>query len=105
MAAERKQLILVDGSGYIFRAFHALPPMNTSHGLPTQAVYGFIRMLLKLLKDARPSHIAIVFDSPKRTFATTCSPTTRRIAARRPTISSCRFRISIAQSRRSESSR
>jgi DNA polymerase-1 len=68
MAAERKQLILVDGSGYIFRAFHALPPMNTSHGLPTQAVYGFIRMLLKLLKDARPSHIAIVFDSPKRTF-------------------------------------
>jgi DNA polymerase-1 len=68
MAAERKQLILVDGSGYIFRAFHALPPMNTSRGLPTQAVYGFIRMLLKLLKDVRPSHIAIVFDSPKRTF-------------------------------------
>ena len=68
MAAERKQLILVDGSGYVFRAFHALPPMNTSHGLPTQAVYGFIRMLLKLLKDVRPSHIAIVFDSPKRTF-------------------------------------
>jgi DNA polymerase-1 len=68
MAAERKQLILVDGSGYIFRAFHALPPMNTSHGLPTQAVFGFIRMLLKLLKDVRPSHIAIIFDSPKRTF-------------------------------------
>jgi DNA polymerase-1 len=68
MAGERKQLILVDGSGYIFRAFHALPPMNTSRGMPTQAVYGFIRMLLKLLKDARPSHIAIVFDSPKRTF-------------------------------------
>jgi len=68
MAAERKQLILVDGSGYIFRAFHALPPMNTSRGLPTQAVYGFIRMLLKLLKDVRPSHIAIVFDSPKKTF-------------------------------------
>jgi DNA polymerase-1 len=68
MPAERNQLILVDGSGYIFRAFHALPPMNTSHGMPTQAIYGFIRMLLKLLKDVRPSHIAIVFDSPKRTF-------------------------------------
>ena len=68
MAAERKQLILVDGSGYIFRAFFALPPMNTSRGMPTQAVYGFIRMLLKLLKEARPSHIAIVFDSPKKTF-------------------------------------
>ncbi len=68
MGAERKQLILVDGSGYIFRAFFALPPMNTSRGLPTQAVYGFIRMILKLLKDVRPSHIAIVFDSPKKTF-------------------------------------
>ena len=68
MAAERKQLILVDGSGYIFRAFFALPPMNTSRGMPTQAVYGFIRMILKLLKDVRPSHIAIVFDSPKKTF-------------------------------------
>src|SRR6267378_4162729 len=68
MADARKQLILVDGSGYIFRAFHALPQMNTSRGLPTNATYGFIRMLLKLLKDARPTHIAIVFDSPKRTF-------------------------------------
>ena len=68
MADERKQLILVDGSGYIFRAFHALPQMNTSRGLPTNATYGFVRMLLKLLKDARPTHIAIVFDSPKRTF-------------------------------------
>ena len=68
MADERKQLILVDGSGFVFRAFHALPQMNTSHGLPTNAVYGFVRMLLKLLKDARPTHIAIVFDSPKRTF-------------------------------------
>ncbi len=68
MAAERKQLILVDGSGYIFRAFFALPPMNTSRGMPSQAVYGFIRMILKLLKDARPTHIAIVFDSPKKTF-------------------------------------
>ncbi len=68
MAGERKQLILVDGSGYVFRAFHALPQMNTSRGLPTNAVYGFIRMLLKLLKDSRPTHIAIVFDSPKRTF-------------------------------------
>src|SRR5271155_2878480 len=68
MAAERKQLILVDGSGYVFRAFFALPQMNTSRGMPTNAVFGFVRMLLKLLKDVRPTHIAIVFDSPKRTF-------------------------------------
>src|SRR6266851_22696 len=68
MAEARPNLFLVDGSGYIFRAFHALPQLNNSRGLPTNAVYGFTRMLVKLLKDARPSHLAIVFDSPKRTF-------------------------------------
>ena len=68
MAAERKDLCLVDGSGYIFRAFFALPQLNNSRGMPTNAVYGFIRMLFKLLKEARPAHIAIVFDSPKKTF-------------------------------------
>jgi DNA polymerase-1 len=61
-------LYLVDGSGYIFRAFYALPQLNNSRGLPTNAVYGFVRMLLKLLKDAHPDRLAIVFDSPKRTF-------------------------------------
>ncbi|HKD65414.1 MAG TPA: DNA polymerase I [Candidatus Binataceae bacterium] len=61
-------LYLVDGSGYIFRAFHALPQLNNSRGLPTNAVYGFVRMLLKLLKDAHPERLAIVFDSPRRTF-------------------------------------
>ncbi len=68
MAAERKDLYLVDGSGYIFRAFFALPQLNNSRGMPTNAVYGFIRMLFKLLKEARPAHIAIIFDSPKKTF-------------------------------------
>jgi DNA polymerase I len=68
MAEDRKTLYLIDGSGYIFRAFHALPPLNNSHGLPTNATYGFIRMLLKLLKEARPTHIAVIFDSPRRTF-------------------------------------
>ncbi len=66
--AERQQLFLVDGSGYIFRAFFALPQLNTSRGLPTNAVYGFIRMFLKLVKDQHPTHIAVIFDSPKRTF-------------------------------------
>ncbi len=68
MAVERKDLYLVDGSGYIFRAFFALPHLSNSRGMPTNAVYGFIRMLFKLLKDARPRHIAIVFDSPRKTF-------------------------------------
>jgi DNA polymerase-1 len=52
----------------MFRAFHAIPPLNNSRGLPTNATFGFIRMLLKLLKDTRPSHLAIVFDPPGKTF-------------------------------------
>ena len=68
MAESRSTLYLVDGSGYIFRAFYALPQLNNSRGTPTNAVYGFVRMLVKLLKDARPSHVAVVFDSPKKGF-------------------------------------
>jgi len=68
MADSRSTLYLVDGSGYMFRAFHAIPPLNNSRGLPTNATFGFIRMLLKLLKDAHPSHIAMVFDPPGKTF-------------------------------------
>lgn len=68
MADERRNLYLVDGSGYIFRAFFALPQFTNSQGMPTGAIYGFIRMLQKLLKDARPSHIGVVFDSAKKTF-------------------------------------
>src|SRR5437879_13594810 len=68
MSEERRIVYLVDGSGYIFRAFFALPRLNNSRGLPTNATYGFIRMLLKLLKEARPSHIAVVFDSARKTF-------------------------------------
>src|SRR5271156_6463503 len=68
MAEERPTLYLIDGSGYIFRAFFALPPLNNSRGLPTNAIYGFIRMLFKLLKEARPSHLVVVFDSPRKTF-------------------------------------
>jgi DNA polymerase I len=68
MADERSTLYLIDGSGYVFRAFFALPQLNNSRGLPTNAVYGFVRMLLKLLKEERPSYIAVVFDSPRRTF-------------------------------------
>jgi len=68
MAEDRRVLYLVDGSGYIFRAFFALPHLSNSRGTPTNATYGFIRMLLKLLKDARPTHIAVAFDSPKKTF-------------------------------------
>ena len=47
---EKQQLLLVDGSGYIFRAFHALPPMTRSDGTPVNAVYGFTAMLMKLVE-------------------------------------------------------
>src|SRR5882762_7591285 len=61
-------LVLVDGSSYIYRAFHALPPLTNSRGEPTGAVYGVLNMLLKFLKDYQPKRIAVVFDAPGRTF-------------------------------------
>jgi DNA polymerase-1 len=64
---------LIDGSGYIFRAFHALPPLTRpSDGLPVGAVHGFCGMLWKLLQDARkgsgPTHLAVIFDYSEKTF-------------------------------------
>lgn len=61
-------LILVDGSSYLYRAFHALPPLVNSQGEPTGAIYGVINMLRKLLKDYHPQHIAVVFDAKGKTF-------------------------------------
>src|SRR5215813_2570020 len=66
-------IYLIDGSGYIFRAFHALPPLTRkSDGLPTGAVHGFCGMLWKLLQDSRkssgPTHLAVVFDASEKTF-------------------------------------
>jgi DNA polymerase I len=61
-------LYLVDGSGYIFRAFHALPPMNRSDGTPTNAVFGFTNMLMKLVEDLEADHVAVIFDTKRLTF-------------------------------------
>jgi len=84
MPEARKELILVDGSGYVFRAFHALPQMNNSRGMPTNAAFGFIRMLLKLLKEVRPTHIAVVFDSPGKTFRDELYPEYKQNRAESP---------------------
>lgn len=69
---ERDHIFLVDGSGYIFRAYHALPPLTRSDGTPVGAVYGFCNMLMKLLEDAdngeRPTHLAVIFDAARKTF-------------------------------------
>jgi DNA polymerase-1 len=59
---------LVDGSGYIFRAFYAVAPLTTKSGFPTNALFGFSRMLLKLLNEAKSSHIVVCFDAGKKTF-------------------------------------
>ncbi len=68
MARKPKTLYLVDGSNYIFRAFYAIRGLSTSKGFPTNALYGFTQMLLKLLRDENPDHIAVVFDTPEPTF-------------------------------------
>jgi DNA polymerase-1 len=61
-------LVLVDGSSYLYRAFHALPELTTAAGVPTGAVHGVLTMLNKLLRELEPGHIAIVFDAPGKTF-------------------------------------
>ncbi len=63
-----RKLLLVDGSSYLYRAFHALPPLNNSQGEPTGAVLGVLNMLNKLIKEESPDRIAVVFDAPGRTF-------------------------------------
>jgi DNA polymerase-1 len=61
-------LVLVDGSSYLYRAFHALPPLSTKSGEPTNAVLGVVNMLYKLLDERKPTHMAVVFDAPGKTF-------------------------------------
>ena len=68
MSAPPKHVYLIDGSGFIFRAYHALPPLTRPDGTPVGAVLGFTNMLLKLLQDTDADHIAVVFDSAATTF-------------------------------------
>ena len=63
-----RKLLLVDGSSYLYRAFHALPPLTNSQGAPTGAVLGVLNMLNKLMKEESPERVAVVFDAPGRTF-------------------------------------
>ncbi|MGR8951323.1 MAG: DNA polymerase I [Gammaproteobacteria bacterium] len=63
-----KRLILVDGSSFLFRAYHALPPLTSPEGLATNAVYGVSNMLRKMLGDYPDAHIAVVFDAPGKNF-------------------------------------
>jgi DNA polymerase-1 len=74
MTPERPTLTLIDGSSYIFRAYHAIPHLSTSRGVPTNAVYGFTLMLLKALREGEPTHVAIAFDKEARTFRQAIDP-------------------------------
>ncbi|MBQ5546232.1 MAG: DNA polymerase I, partial [Acetobacter sp.] len=67
-------LVLVDGSGFIFRAFHALPPMTNPKGVPVNAVYGFTTMLVRLIQEMVGTHLAVVFDASRETFRTQLYP-------------------------------
>ncbi|HER19541.1 MAG TPA: DNA polymerase I, partial [Chromatiales bacterium] len=68
MSDRNGPVILVDGSSFLFRAFHALPPLNAPDGTPTGAIHGVVNMLLKMRREADPSHMAVVFDAPGKTF-------------------------------------
>jgi DNA polymerase-1 len=67
-------LTLIDGSGFIFRAYHAIPHLSTTKGVPTNAVYGFTTMLLKSLREHEPTHVALVFDAGRRSFRNDIDP-------------------------------
>jgi len=67
-------VVLVDASGFIFRAFHGIQILTRPDGTPVNAVYGYITMLMKLLDDMKPDHIAIIFDSARKTFRNDIAP-------------------------------
>ncbi len=63
-----EKLLLVDGSSYLYRAFHALPDLRSPDGRPTGAIFGVLNMLQKLIKSERPDYLSVVFDTPVKTF-------------------------------------
>ena len=70
----QQQVVLVDGSGYLFRAFHALPPLANADGMPTGAIYGVMNMLRRLEQDYPDAEIVVVFDPPGPTERHTIFP-------------------------------
>lgn len=66
--AEHKKLLVIDASGIIYRAYHALPNFNNASGVPTNAVYGFIKMVLSVIDTLKPDYFALCFDTPGKTF-------------------------------------
>jgi len=71
---EKPVLYLIDGSSYIYRAYYAIRHLSSPKGFPTNALYGFTQMLLKVLKERAPDHVAVVFDKGRQTFRTELYP-------------------------------
>jgi len=69
-----KVLYIIDASAYIHRAYHAIRPLTTSKGVPTNAVYGFIKLINKIKKEQKPDYIAVCFDHPSKNFRHQLSP-------------------------------
>ncbi|MBA2657461.1 MAG: DNA polymerase I [Tatlockia sp.] len=84
-------LILIDGSSYFFRAFHALPPLTNSKGQPTGAVFGVANMVKRLIKDYQPKQIAVVFDAKGKTFRDEWYPEYKAHRPSMPNDLSCQF--------------
>ena len=64
----KKKLYLIDGANYIFRAYYAIGSLSTTKGFPTNALYGFTQMILKLLNQMQPHYLAVIFDTEEPTF-------------------------------------
>jgi 5'-3' exonuclease len=79
-------LILVDGSSYLYRAYHAFPPLTNSAGEPTGAMYGVLNMLRSLILQYQPTHAVVVFDAKGKTSVMNCLSTINLIARRCRTI-------------------
>ena len=64
----KPSLYIVDALNFLFRAFHALPPLKTTKGMQTGAIYGLCQMLLRIEREQRPTHLCVVFDAPGENF-------------------------------------
>ena len=74
-----EKLLLVDGSSYLYRAYHALPDLTSASGQPTGAIYGVLTMLQKLIKEEQPDYLAVIFDRPEKHSDMNSFLSTRRI--------------------------
>jgi DNA polymerase-1 len=77
----KNTIILIDGSNYFYRAYHAMSSLSNSEGMPTGAIYGMTNMLKSIQHDYQPAYAAVTFDSKEKTFVTNSIPTTKLTAS------------------------